>query len=146
MARRLGHGCAREQQFHVAKIERGIEAEVFIGDVAPARDRGAAVDDQRLVVQAAVHATELAEIQQLAQHDVVVPAREGVVDAVLDVRVSVDRVQCEILVHRERVIEQDAHAHTAVGGRQQALQHARAARVRLPQERSPGRSTTRRCR
>ncbi|MCY1295647.1 hypothetical protein D9M70_449960 [compost metagenome] len=128
VVRHVGGGGADRNHVQVGEQHAVGGAEVFVADIAPADDRGDAVGGERLVVHAPVQAPEIGqEIERLglAQH-------KRVEDPHFDLRMGVHGREQLIHAGQAVVVEQQAHAHAAVGGLVQRLQQQRAGQVVAP--------------
>ena len=104
--------------------------EIFVADIAAADDGDLPVRNERLVVHPPVDASEVGDD---AKH----PERthgDGVEHPHLDVRMTVDGEQDDVGGHRAEIVEQQAHAHAAVGRAEQTFEQNLAHHVLVPDE------------
>ena len=121
---------ADRQEVEVAVADLLPQAEVVVDEVASADDRHLAVRDEQLVVHAAVELGEAPQELRYAHP----PARERVEHAYLDVGVGVDRLEGGVLAAGPIVVDEQAHAHAAIGGGDQPIEQHAADRVATPHE------------
>ena len=127
------------QYVEIVKIEVLVESEILVPDVASTDDRGAVVSDQDLVVHALVEPLHLGNRFSGATRQPL--PGPGVEQGQLDVRMRVQqrgavipqRDRGRIVQQRADVVDQQAHADTAIGGVQQSPGHQHARAVRIPE-------------
>jgi hypothetical protein len=128
VARHVADGGADGQHVHVPEQHAVGGAKVFVADIAAADDGGLVVGGERLVVHPAVQPVEVRQVTERLG-----PAqREGVVEPHLDVGMPVQRGQRPVQSRRAVVVQQEAHAHAAVGGLVQRLEQHDARHVVVP--------------
>ena len=123
----LAHHLARGEQIHVAEIGLRAPFEITVADIAPAHHDGRPVHGEHLVVHAVAERAEVHQQLQIAR-----PARaagERVEQAHLDVGMRVDARQRGVVQVEFVVVQQQAHAHAAIGGGDQLLDQEGAALV-----------------
>ena len=119
-----GHGV------EVPVVRLAVNAEVVIGDVAPAHDRDRVVGDHELVVGTPVDARRVGEeVPQAAA-----AAAEGIEGTDLDVGICRQPRDLGIAIDDGEVVEQHAHADPAIGGPDDAVGDQVPADVRVPDE------------
>ena len=125
----LHHG-ADEHHVEIGKIHLRMRLEIFIADIAAADDGGLPVGGERLVVHPLIDAPEVGDHAEQAGRT----QGHGVEHAHLDVRMTVDGEQRGVGGHRAEIVEQQAHAHAAVGRPEQMLKQDFARHVLVPDE------------
>lgn len=92
--------------------------EVFVADVAPADDAGAVVGGEGFVVHTTVYAGEVGKVAQRTPF----ADEKWVEQADLDVGMGVEGGEDVVHAVGVVVIQQEAHAHAALGGLVELLQ------------------------
>jgi hypothetical protein len=119
---------ADDRHVKIGKIRPGMRAVIFVADVSPADDRDLPVGSERLVVHPLVDAGEVGDNSEQAERS----HAHGVEHPHLDIRMAVDGEQDVVGGHRAEIVEQQAHAHAAVGGAEQPLDQNLAGQVLVP--------------
>ena len=121
--RQRAHHRAGSQHIEVDEVARRAAQEVGVAEVAAAGDRDRVVGHQHLAVHAAVDARQLGERGQHARDGREASGRQGVVEPHLDPRHARERQQQWLLARGVEVVDQQPHAHAALGrGGAHALQ------------------------
>ena len=103
---------------------------ILVADIAAANDSDLSIGNEGLVVHPLVDASELGDH---AKH----PQRThgyGVEHPHLDVGMTVDGEQGDVGGHRAEIVEQQTHAHAAVGRAEQTVEKNLARQVLVPDE------------
>ena len=125
----LHHG-PDDHHVEIGKIHLRMRLEIFIADIAAADDGDLPVGGERLVVHPLIDAPEVGDHAEQAGRT----QGHGVEHAHLDVRMTVDGEQRGVGGHRAEIVEQQAHAHAAVGRAEQMLEQDLARHVLVPDE------------
>ena len=103
--------------------------EIRVADVASADDRHRVVDDERFVVHAPVEARSVDdELADLGQHRRVARV-ERIEQPHFDVRMRIERIEHVLGVAGIEIVDEQAHAHAAIGGGEQSLRDQLAGRI-----------------
>ncbi len=106
----LGHERPERQHVHVGEGDIGGRVEVFVADVATAKDRRLTIGDERLDVHAAVEAIEVGrQVPHACQAAIPVRVEQPHLDVVERIELRKHRIEPAAVV----VVEQQAHAHAA---------------------------------
>ena len=100
------------EEVDVAKIGLAAHRKIMVADIAATDNGDGIVDDERLVVHAVIDAGEIDEIVGKARR----AECEGIEQSHLDVAMGVEDRQIEVLSFEIDVVEEQAHAHAAIGG------------------------------
>jgi hypothetical protein len=92
-----------------------IDLKVFIADIAPADKSDRVVDNQQLVVHAVVEARCVERKFSSAKHLGVPSIHEWIEYPDLDLRMRLERRNLLVALERVAIIDQHAHAHSAIG-------------------------------
>ncbi len=128
---RLGGGRTDRHHVEVAEVVVVGGVEVVVADVAAADDRHPRVRDPRLVVHAARGAEETQQHFQSAPERVL-PRPRRVEHPYFDVLVAVEREVGGDAAVRGEVVEEESHAHAAVGCLQHLVGEEMPGQVALP--------------
>src|SRR6185312_6879885 len=101
----------------------------MVADVAAADHGDGIVDDQGLVVHAVVDAGEIEE--EIA--DMAAAERKGIEQADLDIGMRVDGGEAGILAFESEIVEEEAHAHPAVGSFEERAHQTPPAAIPRPE-------------
>ena len=112
----------------IAEIEVCLRLEVFVADIAPTDDRGLVVGSEGLVVHAPVDAFEIHQHSERARR----AQRHWIEQPDLEVRVGIEREQMGVVRRGTEIVQQQAHAHAAIGRAQQPLREQPAGLVAVP--------------
>ena len=129
--RRLPDRRAHQHRVQVEEVGLRGGIEILVAHVASAHHRHPAVGDPGLVVHATVHR------HRAQQHFAGPPqhagaAARGIEQAHFDIGVGIQRGQVRILAVRGHVVQQQAHAHAAVGRAQHLVAQQVAGEVVVP--------------
>ena len=124
----LPHHRPDGEDVEVRKVEVRLCLEVFVSDVAAADDRSLPIRDEGFVVHAPVHAFEIgnhAEQPGIARSD-------GIEQPHFDIRMGIDQQQMLVVRVCTEIVDQQAHAHAAIGCAKQMFQQQAAGDVVVP--------------
>ncbi len=122
------HHRAAGGDVQIAKVGVRVDLEVVIPDVAPADDGQGVIHHQGLVVHAVIEPLETRDEFEPPR----TPMGKGVDHPDLDVRVCIQCREGRVPALEGHVVEQQAHAHPAIGGTHQTLGQQPAGGVRFP--------------
>ena len=126
----LGHHRPNDRHVEIDKIRLLMSPKIFVADIAAANDGDLPVGNEGLVVHPLVDASEVGDHAEQAGR----AQGHGVEHPHLDVRMTVDGEQSGVGGHRAEIVEQQTHAHAAVGRTEQMFEKNLARQVLGPDE------------
>jgi len=117
----LGQPRAGGKDIVVGELGFRIHLEVLIADIASADERHRVVDDQQFIVHSIVEPWGVEQELAVPPQPAMTAIRERIEDSDLDCRMAVQRDDLLIASDGVPIIDQHAHAHTAIGRPQQSF-------------------------
>ncbi|MNT23551.1 hypothetical protein D3C72_1589720 [compost metagenome] len=105
--------------------------EIGVANIASADDHGPPIGNPRLVMHAPVDASETQhQLDASMQH--VFPRPGGIEQPEFDIRMAVDGVEDTVGNGNAEIVEEQTHAHTAIGGGDDFAHHQPSGQVGIP--------------